>query len=222
MPGSPARFSRPVLCLMILSVVFNIVVSSLCDGCAPPSKRSTIISFKRCAVPIPARREGGGVRSHHARQGSSACSISTTPRMTRPGFSGLSEPPSAASSTSLYAPLRSTLPPVFDGVEPPAPRNPRRAPPAARRPRCRWQSHRIPRQRRTDRVRHLPRHLTPMARAGLAARLQARCKPVARRMHGPCKAPASAAIGQITVARPLSGSRDNRPEPVANPCKQTV
>ena len=87
----------------------------------------------------------------------------------------------------LYAPLRSILPPVFDGVEL-SPMEP--APRAARRPRCRWQSHRISRQQRTDRVRHLPQNLTPMARAGLAARLQARCKPVARRMHGACKAPA--------------------------------
>ena len=39
--------------------------------------------------------------------------------------------PSTASSTSLYAPLRSTLPPVFDGVEL-SPTEP--APPAARRP----------------------------------------------------------------------------------------
>ena len=30
LPSSSARFSNPVLCLMILSVVFNIVVSSFC------------------------------------------------------------------------------------------------------------------------------------------------------------------------------------------------
>ncbi len=64
LPSSSARFSNPVLCLMILSVVFNIVVSSFCGWCAPPSKRTTTISIKRCAAPIPACWEGSGVRSH--------------------------------------------------------------------------------------------------------------------------------------------------------------
>ena len=64
LPSSSARFSNPVLCLMILSVVFNIVVSSFCGWCAPPSKRTTTISIKRCTAPIPACWEGSGVRSH--------------------------------------------------------------------------------------------------------------------------------------------------------------
>ena len=99
-----------------------------------------------------------------------------------------------AFSGILYAPLRSTLPPVFDGVEL-SPTEP--APPAARRPRCRWQSHRIPRQRRTDRVRHLPQNLTPMARVGLAARLQARCKANARALQGGCTGLARPPAGRL-------------------------
>jgi hypothetical protein len=38
------------------------VVPSFRGWCAPPSKRITIISFKRCDAPIPANWEGGGVR----------------------------------------------------------------------------------------------------------------------------------------------------------------
>ena len=128
------------------------------------------------------------------------------------GFLWLLEPPSAASSTSRYAPLRSTLPPVFDGVEL-SPTEP--APPAARRPRCRWQSHRIPRQRRTDRVRHLPRHLTPDGTGRpcrtIASPLQARCKANARGLQGPrgAVAPTVRAPGFTAASNPLKGSGNN-------------
>ena len=95
----------------------------------------------------------------------------------------------------LYGPLRSTLPPVFDGVEL-SPMEP--APPAARRARCRWQSHRIPRQRRTDRVRHLPQNLTPDGTGRpcrtIASPLQGECTSLARPPRGGCADSASARI----------------------------
>jgi hypothetical protein len=64
LPSSSAMFSKPVLCLIILVVEFDIAVFPFLGWCAPPSKRTTNISFKRCAVPIPALWEGDGDRSH--------------------------------------------------------------------------------------------------------------------------------------------------------------